>query len=159
MLSSTEKGPGKFSTIGRVSQGSERPCRWRGCLRGRGLESLEICPQFRNGKNWMNPSGILAGSESCFEIKWWLFGGQNRKQRTRGQPFLGQPLDIIGAPAGIRTPGLRIRSPLLYPAELRALWGTAKHSNQFHRLNRRFGVRLSTLLSRDVCKTSFPLRS
>ena len=29
---------------------------------------------------------------------------------------------INGAPAGIRTPGLRIRSPLLYPTELQALW-------------------------------------
>ena len=27
---------------------------------------------------------------------------------------------ITGAPEGIRTPGLRIRSPLLYPAELQA---------------------------------------
>ena len=29
-------------------------------------------------------------------------------------------LIIIGTPGGIRTPGLRIRSPALYPAELRA---------------------------------------
>jgi hypothetical protein len=29
-------------------------------------------------------------------------------------------LDITGAPGVIRTPGLRIRSPLLYPAELQA---------------------------------------
>ncbi len=29
-----------------------------------------------------------------------------------------------GAPGGIRTPGLRIRSPLLYPAELLALMCT-----------------------------------
>jgi hypothetical protein len=29
-------------------------------------------------------------------------------------------LSILGAPAAIRTPGLRIRSPLLYPAELQA---------------------------------------
>jgi hypothetical protein len=31
-----------------------------------------------------------------------------------------QPLEISGTPAGIRTQDLRIRSPLLYPAELQA---------------------------------------
>ena len=32
-----------------------------------------------------------------------------------------KPRCACGAPEGIRTPGLRIRSPLLYPAELQAL--------------------------------------
>ena len=31
---------------------------------------------------------------------------------------MAQPLDLTGTPGGIRTPDLRIRSPLLYPAEL-----------------------------------------
>ena len=35
--------------------------------------------------------------------------------------FVVNPSFVIGAPEGIRTPGLRIRSPLLYPSELQAL--------------------------------------
>ncbi len=31
-----------------------------------------------------------------------------------------KPLYFVGAPGGIRTPDPRIRSPMLYPAELRA---------------------------------------
>jgi hypothetical protein len=34
--------------------------------------------------------------------------------------FSCKPLFLFGTPGGIRTPGLRIRSPALYPAELRA---------------------------------------
>ena len=34
--------------------------------------------------------------------------------------YLSRTLDIIGTPGPIRTGGLRIRSPALYPAELRA---------------------------------------
>jgi hypothetical protein len=36
------------------------------------------------------------------------------------QPQKLKTLDIIGTPGPIRTGGLRIRSPTLYPAELRA---------------------------------------
>jgi hypothetical protein len=36
------------------------------------------------------------------------------------EPKNHETLVSIGAPAAIRTPGLRIRSPLLYPAELQA---------------------------------------
>ena len=32
-----------------------------------------------------------------------------------------EPSEILGTPGGIRTPDLRIRSPLLYPTELQAL--------------------------------------
>ena len=38
----------------------------------------------------------------------------------KGITFNTQPLEFYGAPAGIRTQDLRIRSPLLYPAELQA---------------------------------------
>ena len=40
-------------------------------------------------------------------------------------------LTYNGAPEGIRTPGLRIRSPLLYPAELQAHLG-AGDGNRTH---------------------------
>ncbi len=42
------------------------------------------------------------------------------KKSKKGEAFKPAPLVIYGAPEGIRTPGLRIRSPLLYPAELQA---------------------------------------
>ena len=42
-----------------------------------------------------------------------------RKGKQRGKPFLVNPL-IYGTPGRIRTYDLRIRSPLLYPAELQA---------------------------------------
>ncbi len=40
------------------------------------------------------------------------------------------PSNVIGAPCRIRTCDLRIRSPVLYPAELRAR--AARHSDLFH---------------------------
>ena len=35
---------------------------------------------------------------------------------------MAQPLILYGAPEAIRTPGPRIRNPMLYPAELRGLF-------------------------------------
>jgi hypothetical protein len=43
--------------------------------------------------------------------------------QKRAAALCPQPVEkysIFGAPGGIRTPGLRIRSPLLYPTELQA---------------------------------------
>ena len=42
------------------------------------------------------------------------------KESDKVSRVLRLPPVIIGTPGGIRTPGLRIRSPLLYPAELLA---------------------------------------
>jgi hypothetical protein len=37
-------------------------------------------------------------------------------------PSIANPFRVSGTPEGIRTPDLRIRSPLLYPSELQALY-------------------------------------
>jgi hypothetical protein len=47
--------------------------------------------------------------------------------------MIAKPLISFGAPAVIRTRGLRIRSPLLYPAELQAQTGEFVNSFNFTR--------------------------
>ena len=42
--------------------------------------------------------------------------------RTNPEPYMVQGV-VHGAPGPARTDDLRIRSPTLYPTELRALWG------------------------------------
>jgi hypothetical protein len=58
---------------------------------------------------------------------WDLFINHEMKTGRRGAPQIkegaslyGYPFEITGAPERIRTSDTRIRSPLLYPAELRA---------------------------------------
>ena len=51
---------------------------------------------------------------------WGQDGDKNGPQTKRGLAITRQPLVIIGTPGPIRTGDLRIRSPALYPAELRA---------------------------------------
>ncbi len=53
-------------------------------------------------------------SMACFGVK-----GVN-KIKIKGLPIIQQPLVLYGTPGRIRTYDLRIRSPLLYPAELQA---------------------------------------
>jgi hypothetical protein len=48
------------------------------------------------------------------------------KANKKGEHISMQPLKIIGTPGRIRTCGLRIRSPALYPAELRAHFWSKK---------------------------------
>ena len=48
-------------------------------------------------------------------------GPKEDRRRKKGlTSYVANPLILLGAPGGIRTPGLWIRSPTLYPAELRA---------------------------------------
>ena len=42
---------------------------------------------------------------------------------TPGGPALHSAVEGCGAPGGIGTPNIRIRSPMLYPIELRARYG------------------------------------
>lgn len=50
-----------------------------------------------------------------------LYGVPFFKKQKRLTAFCCKPLFFYGAPGTIRTCDLRIRSPVLYPAELRAL--------------------------------------
>ena len=51
------------------------------------------------------------------------FAYQETNKQKQGFRHKAQTPDIYGAPGGIRTPDTRIRSPVLYPAELRARRG------------------------------------
>ncbi len=53
-------------------------------------------------------------------MSWTNFGYPWGISKEKGVSRLGYPPEFTGAPGGIRTPDLRIRSPALYPAELRA---------------------------------------
>jgi hypothetical protein len=60
---------------------------------------------------WTAPHGLKSGD----------YVGTIPPENKKGlQPKKSKTLDISGAPDRIRTCGLRIRSPLLYPAELQA---------------------------------------
>ena len=54
------------------------------------------------------------------------FAYQETNKQKQGFRHKAQTPDIYGAPGGIRTPDTRIRSPVLYPAELRARRGVAE---------------------------------
>jgi hypothetical protein len=51
------------------------------------------------------------------------WGQEKYEGKTELLKCYANTLNLLGAPGGIRTPGPRIRSPMLYPAELRAQEG------------------------------------
>jgi hypothetical protein len=65
----------------------------------------------------------LADAAKRVEREWSIVRGQSYDRPTRAGCRVitfGQYFELIGAPGGIRTPGLLVRSQTLYPTELRA---------------------------------------
>ncbi len=80
----------------------------------------------------------------------------NEKQQ-RGYSMNCNPLVVYGALGGIRTPDLRIRSPLLYPAELRAhsLKRTLAGRDTTDKCNTVFWM-VKSMYRRKICKKPSP---
>jgi hypothetical protein len=68
------------------------------------------------------------GKQKKFGLHGHNMGTVDLKELSECGGFDLQVIDFISAPGKIRTCGLRIRSPLLYPAELRA---RGSHYNGF----------------------------